>query len=146
MQTEGQTEQRCPHCAALVRPDSPWCTLCYADLRPAPQSAAVSPSTGGEPAAAVSPSDAAIQTDAGRAATPVLGWPCQRCGGLVAIEEPTCTNCGAGFLEGGDDTDPVVRRLRGGLSNQVKAMIMVGGAAVLLLVIFGVGYLLHAVF
>lgn len=27
---------RCPRCAAIVRPDSQWCTLCYADLRPAP--------------------------------------------------------------------------------------------------------------
>jgi hypothetical protein len=96
--------------------------------------------------AAVPPSDVTTTTDDGRAATPVLGWPCQRCGGLVAIEESDCTHCGAGFLEGGDDTDPVVRRLRGGLSNQVKAMIMVGGAAVLLLVILGVGYLLHAIF
>jgi RNA polymerase subunit RPABC4/transcription elongation factor Spt4 len=25
---------RCPRCSALVRADSPWCTLCYADLRP----------------------------------------------------------------------------------------------------------------
>ncbi|MGH8890961.1 MAG: hypothetical protein ACRDV3_14530 [Acidothermaceae bacterium] len=27
---------RCPRCAAMVRPGSQWCTLCYADLRPAP--------------------------------------------------------------------------------------------------------------
>ena len=26
---------RCPACAAAVRPDAPWCTLCYHDLRPA---------------------------------------------------------------------------------------------------------------
>ena len=37
-------QQRCPHCAALVRSGAPWCTLCYADLRP-PQPVA-------EPAAA----------------------------------------------------------------------------------------------
>lgn len=30
-------EPRCPCCAALVRPGAPWCTLCYADLRPAPE-------------------------------------------------------------------------------------------------------------
>jgi hypothetical protein len=30
-------EPRCPRCAALVRPEAPWCTLCYADLRPAPE-------------------------------------------------------------------------------------------------------------
>jgi len=28
--------ERCPRCAALVRHGSQWCTLCYADLRPAP--------------------------------------------------------------------------------------------------------------
>jgi hypothetical protein len=27
---------RCPQCVALVRPGQPWCTLCHADLRPAP--------------------------------------------------------------------------------------------------------------
>ena len=26
---------RCPACAAAVRPEAPWCTLCYHDLRPA---------------------------------------------------------------------------------------------------------------
>jgi hypothetical protein len=28
---------RCPHCAAQVVAGSDWCTLCYADLRPAPE-------------------------------------------------------------------------------------------------------------
>jgi hypothetical protein len=32
---------RCPQCAAHVRAGSEWCTLCYADLRPAPQGAQV---------------------------------------------------------------------------------------------------------
>jgi hypothetical protein len=27
-------DDRCPRCSALVRAGSPWCTLCYADLRP----------------------------------------------------------------------------------------------------------------
>jgi len=26
--------ERCPQCAALVRPEQAWCTLCHADLRP----------------------------------------------------------------------------------------------------------------
>jgi len=30
---------RCPRCAALARPGSQWCTLCYADLRPPPEPA-----------------------------------------------------------------------------------------------------------
>jgi hypothetical protein len=28
---------RCPHCAAQVTAGSDWCSLCYADLRPAPE-------------------------------------------------------------------------------------------------------------
>jgi hypothetical protein len=34
---------RCPQCVALVRPGQPWCTLCHADLRPAPEPAAEAP-------------------------------------------------------------------------------------------------------
>ena len=167
LQIEGQTDQRCPHCAALVRADAAWCSLCYADLRPGapskdvptPEAAAPSstlPPAGTLPSAApCSPLPPAgtlpsagttASADAAGPASAVAGWPCQRCGGLVALTESACTHCGAGFLEGGDDSDPVVRRLRGGLSNQAKAMIMVGGAALLLLVIFGLGYLVRAVF
>jgi hypothetical protein len=38
---------RCPRCSAHVRTGSDWCTLCYADLRPAPPVA--------EPVAALEP-------------------------------------------------------------------------------------------
>jgi len=31
-----QSDVRCPSCSAQVRAGSPWCTLCYADLRPQP--------------------------------------------------------------------------------------------------------------
>jgi hypothetical protein len=34
---------RCPRCSAHVRTGSDWCTLCYADLRPAPQATAAEP-------------------------------------------------------------------------------------------------------
>ena len=34
---------RCPQCVALVRPGQPWCTLCHADLRPAPEPVAEEP-------------------------------------------------------------------------------------------------------
>jgi hypothetical protein len=34
-----QADVRCPKCSALVREGSPWCTLCYADLRPQPVAA-----------------------------------------------------------------------------------------------------------
>ena len=44
--TTPDADLRCPQCAAHVRTGSDWCTLCYADLRPAPEPAAVA-----EPAA-----------------------------------------------------------------------------------------------
>jgi hypothetical protein len=31
------SDLRCPQCSAHVRPDAAWCTLCYADLRAAPE-------------------------------------------------------------------------------------------------------------
>src|SRR3954452_7192337 len=34
---------RCPSCAAAVRPDASWCSQCYADLRPAPAPAPAPP-------------------------------------------------------------------------------------------------------
>jgi hypothetical protein len=53
---------RCPRCSAHVRTGSDWCTLCYADLRPAPpvaeQVAALEP----EPLAApVEPVDVTVE-------------------------------------------------------------------------------------
>jgi hypothetical protein len=45
---------RCPRCDAHVRGDADWCTLCYADLRPAPEPAA-------EPAPAAQPEPAAVE-------------------------------------------------------------------------------------
>jgi ribosomal protein L40E len=41
------TTARCPACGASMALGAPWCTLCYADLRPKPEPAAVA-----EPAAA----------------------------------------------------------------------------------------------
>ncbi|HEU4912093.1 MAG TPA: hypothetical protein VFV76_09360 [Actinomycetes bacterium] len=36
MSTSLSQDLRCPRCSAHVRAGSQWCTLCYADLRPAP--------------------------------------------------------------------------------------------------------------
>lgn len=35
VQADDRANDRCPRCGALVRPAAQWCTLCYADLRPA---------------------------------------------------------------------------------------------------------------
>ena len=51
---------RCPRCSAHVRASSGWCTLCYADLRPAPPEP-VAP----EPATVQpDPADAAVEQSA----------------------------------------------------------------------------------
>ena len=123
---------RCPSCAAAVRPDASWCGLCYADLRPpapaAPVQTAPAPvvPTQGPPTA-----DAAVNapvtlvadppaadpfTDPVAAASPGVvpvvptpsGWPCARCGELVPFTDDECPDCHARFLEsplpGGDRT------------------------------------------
>jgi hypothetical protein len=158
---------RCPQCAALVRPGSQWCTLCYADLRPraavpAPTSSApTSSAVGVEPfdpltaplallergEAAPGAVTAAPAADPAAAPKPSAGWPCARCGATVALDETSCTSCGAGFLEGTLSDDPVLNRLgRGPVSNQVKLFIMVGGSAGLLLLGLGIMYLFGTIF
>lgn len=53
---------RCPRCGAHVRQDAQWCTLCYADLRPAPA----------DPVALAEPAEPGLQqlTPADSAAAP----------------------------------------------------------------------------
>lgn len=41
MSTSTAATLRCPRCSALLRAGSQWCSLCFADLRPAPPSATV---------------------------------------------------------------------------------------------------------
>lgn len=49
--TTPDADLRCPQCSAHVRAGSDWCTLCYADLRPAPapQPVAAAPVAAAEP-------------------------------------------------------------------------------------------------
>jgi RNA polymerase subunit RPABC4/transcription elongation factor Spt4 len=166
---------RCPRCAALVRPGSQWCTLCYADLRPAPVAL---PPAAPQPATAVathgvSPSGpgsgfdpltaplALLDQDGdepprGRHAAPErlaapaapAGWPCLKCGDLVAIDDSACPSCGAKFLEN-LDSDTSLHRLRlntGQVSGQLKVLVMVGGSIGLLVVLLGLMYLVGMVF
>lgn len=125
-------DNRCPLCSALVRPGSQWCTLCYADLRPAPvvqpaaeqharaergpqpklQDGAFDPLTAplalldreeGAPGGQVDVAgDPPAGKHAARSAEPEVGWPCARCGTIVPFDESSCTACGAGFLENVD--------------------------------------------
>ena len=114
---------RCPSCAATVGHDAPWCTLCYADLRPAPVVAAppaapalpVPPAaTYGVPAldpliapvAAPGPSATSPQALSPQALSPQpqptpaveATWPCTTCGADNPLTSDACLACGAGFL------------------------------------------------
>ena len=163
--TTGAASDRCPRCAALVRPGSQWCTLCYADLRPAPPTPAPLP----QPAPAAASSEVfdpltvplallergVDEPSPGQAPSaqpqPVhAGWPCATCGATVPLEEPSCTSCGAGFLAGTVPVDPVLSRLsrgsNGAVSNQAKLLIMVGGSLGLLVLILGAMYIVGTIF
>lgn len=107
------TPDRCPSCDAVVPAGSPWCTLCYANLRPAAVFAY-----------AASPNGAAAvreQSD-GEDAT----WPCASCRADVGLAEERCPACGAGFLAalaepGGRVRVPVLGDL-GALSRRDRLM------------------------
>lgn len=57
MSTSTSQDLRCPRCAAHVRAGSDWCTLCYADLRPAPEPAVPTPVAPAEVTPPVAPAD-----------------------------------------------------------------------------------------
>lgn len=84
----GATVARCPSCAAAVRPDAPWCTQCWLDLRaPAPRP---------DPPAAVAVPAVAVPAVA--VPVPAPGWPCP-CGSRNAPADDACAACGAGLFD-----------------------------------------------
>jgi len=129
------TTARCPACGASVALGAPWCTLCYADLRPKPEPAPVP-----EPAAAPAPVPVAVGAPAagpivdalgvippeplpaGSPLTPdphldapvakaadirlaAPGWPCRHCGTVVDMAEDNCPQCHTPFLAAEDFVD-----------------------------------------
>ncbi|HET9186686.1 MAG TPA: hypothetical protein VFN80_01925 [Acidothermaceae bacterium] len=178
--TTGAASDRCPRCAALVRPGSQWCTLCYADLRPAPPREPVPepeptssvesvapPRATAQPVPVAASSelldpltaplallearvDAPAREAAAEPTTTQPVWPCARCGATVPLNEPNCTSCGAGFLEGTLPADAVLGRLSNGssgpVSNQTKLFIMIGGSLGLLVLMLGAMYILGTIF
>jgi hypothetical protein len=96
----------CPACGASVRVDAPWCSLCHADLRPAPEPPPALPDAALDPLTAplldlvlpraVQPLPVAEEP------VPVPAseafWPCARCQSPNAITATSCTVCGFGFL------------------------------------------------
>ena len=98
--------ERCPSCGATVRGGDPWCTLCWADLRPQPEpvppAAPAAPVTVAPPPAApqyptVDPLTAPLATLVGDAPAPTPTWPCVECGAANSFDLPACGTCTAPF-------------------------------------------------
>lgn len=99
--------ERCPSCGAAVRAGDPWCTLCWADLRPPPPPAPPTPAPViAAPVAAV----AAVATvdpltaplpvvlgEAPPAPTATATWPCVECGVQNTLDLDACGVCTAPF-------------------------------------------------
>lgn len=86
------TDSRCPWCAAALRPGAPWCTLCYADLRP-PESVQPPPPVR-QPAQLPEP----LQVAEPAPAAPSVAWPCTSCAAVNPLDADRCAACGSGFL------------------------------------------------
>lgn len=110
------TTDRCPKCGATVRFGDPWCTLCYADLRPpAPPPAAPAPEV--DPPAysppllvGPDPLTAPLEAVSPAGAAPAAGpsWPCSACGTVNPMANDTCSSCGKHFLAGLRDESPLL--------------------------------------
>jgi ribosomal protein S27AE len=159
-----QDDVRCPHCGALLRAGSPWCTLCFTDLRPAPEPVAVTavrePSYAGAPAlsaeapafdpltfdpltAPLSVVEAGGHADPAEASedTKPTGWPCTGCDEIVAFDEAACPKCGTAFLAGATGQPDLIERIGSrGISASTQVAIIAGGSFALIALIVGSMY------
>ena len=108
-----ETATRCPHCRASVRPGAPWCTLCHADLRPAPVPAAPVAPPAAPPAAPIAGPPVAPVVPQSQEPTGDATWPCTTCGARNDLAANACTACGAGFLAGLRDSEGPLLELPG---------------------------------
>jgi Double zinc ribbon len=148
-----QAADRCPGCAAVVRPGAPWCTLCFTDLRPAPAqpeepTQPLRPTIAGRDPASASLALLERGDDDSDAPAVVAGWPCLRCGEQVGIDLEQCPVCGAGFMQLSSERDPLGLGRFGGSSIDKKTQffIMVGGAGLICLGILAILFVLGTVF
>jgi RNA polymerase subunit RPABC4/transcription elongation factor Spt4 len=162
-----QADVRCPHCGALLRADSPWCSLCFTDLRPAPEPepvpepvdsrepsyAAAGVRSGGlaegfdpltaplavvEAGGLVNGADAQPATDDD--AKPA-GWPCTGCAEVVSFDDATCPKCGTAFLAGATGQPDLLDRIgKQGIPASTQAAIIAGGSLGIILLFVGVMY------
>jgi hypothetical protein len=145
---------------------APWCTLCFADLRPkpvvpaepapvpaaatvldatpAPALEPVSVGGGASPLSSPLPPDPIL--DAPVIKAPSLGgnraaaaWPCTGCGDMVPMAEMTCPSCATPFLAAVRSRPSLVLPGIGEvteLDNTGKIKLIAGGAVGLCLVLF----------
>jgi hypothetical protein len=147
---ESTRTMSCPSCGAALRPGSPWCTLCYADLRPVQPAAAMPAGVPTTPplGAAYGPSapDPLTQPlldfisapptavpepeQAGPEPVAAAGWPCVGCGSVNPLDASTCAACGKGFLAGVAETPSLRVPLFGDLTRLTRAQRLWGATAV----------------
>jgi len=150
---------RCPSCHAAVAARAGWCTLCFADLRPAAEPAVAVAATASPPVAPVVASAAAAvpQRPTATDPTPLLEspaldatatrppaggagaeqpehWPCLSCGADVPLALDACPDCGAAFLAGSDEPLSLKVPVVGDLARAnpgLRFVVGLGAAAVL---------------
>ena len=148
-------DQRCPQCAALVRGGTGWCTLCHADLRPAPEP---SPAPAPEP----EPVTAADVVELAEVEELVAAEPAPRTGGRHAKHAKPDVAPDAGTADGAaevedytdllvdiddpevmfallraDGRDPILAKLEGPLASPgARAALIIGGGLALTAVLF----------
>lgn len=119
-------DARCPRCSAALRPGAPWCTLCYADLRPPPepvqqlepvhppgplQAAEPVPVPTYDPLTDPLPGarTGAVDLLAPAPVAPSVTWPCTTCAAVNPLDADRCAACGSGFLAALRETeDPLL--------------------------------------
>jgi DNA-directed RNA polymerase subunit RPC12/RpoP len=149
-----ETDMRCPHCRAAVRPGAPWCTLCHADLRPppppeptpAPVLTIPPTATYGHPA--LDPLTAPAVTLGLPPRTPANAiWPCLTCGTDNALTAATCSACGSGFLASLRESEGPLLELPGvgdltKMSRAQRLLLALGVVIAISLLVLGLGLLL----
>jgi hypothetical protein len=168
------TTARCPACGASVALGAPWCTLCYADLRPAPKaapapvpemvpemvpaSASAAPLVDALgiipppplPAAAPLPPDPHLDAPITKAADIRLappGWPCRNCNVVVPMSEDNCPQCHTPFLVPEDVVEislPVVGNVRR-LDTKMRTILGLAGALGIMVVLLIVAFIAGAI-
>jgi hypothetical protein len=150
---------RCPKCGAAVRFGDPWCTLCYADLRPPAPPEPEPEAEPDRPGAAVPPLpayQASVVAGPDPLTDPLAGdeppvtgpsWPCSACGTVNPMAHDTCSACGRHFLAGVREGEgPLLELPVVGDITKLSRGQRVGIAVVVILVVLAMTVLLGLIF